>query len=167
VHNVFYAAVRTSATGEVWAMVVLMQRARGRANFGCKPMDETVGPNAYDAPAKVLDALTPTDYEYAREWRQQCRENLAKRADARRRQQAVTVGVVIQTAVPLRFGNGLDASRFECVGRSGRTLWWQAITEDGTRFGCRLGAQWAARLLWTIVAAEAESPPESPAVSSG
>lgn len=167
VHNVFYAAVRTATTGQVWAMVVLMQRTRGRANFGCKPMDETVGPIAYDAPATVLDALTPTDNEYAREWRQQCRDILAQRADARQRQRTVTAGVVIQTAVPLRFGNGLDASRFECVGRSGRTLRWQAITDDGARFGCRLGAQWAERLPWTIVAAETESPPTSPTASSG
>jgi hypothetical protein len=167
VNNVFYAAVRTATTGEVWAMVVFMQRTRGYENFGCKPMDETVGPIAYDAPATLLDALTPTDNEYAREWRQMCRDNLAKRADARIRQRAVTVGVVIQTAVPLRFGNGLDASRFECTGRSGRTLRWRAITDDGTRFGCRLGAQWAVRLPWKIVTAAAECPPTSPPASSG
>jgi hypothetical protein len=170
VNNVFYAAVRTATTGEVWGLVVLMQRTSGHENFGCKPIDEFMGPIAYDAPAKVLDALTPTDNTYAREWRQQCRDNLAKRADARKRKQAVTVGVVIQTAVPLSFGNGLDASRFECVGhsgRSGRTLLWQAITDAGTRFGCRLGAQWAESLSWKIVAAEVESLPISPGSSSG
>lgn len=159
--SVFYAAVRTKTTGEVWALVVLMQRTRGYHNFGYKDLDETAGPGVYDAPAKILDALTPTDNESALEWRQQCRNNLKKRAEARKRQRAVTVGVVIQTAIPLRFANGLDASRFECIERSGRTMRWHAITDDGTRFSCRLGAKWAERYPWEIVPAKAAHSPTS------
>lgn len=161
VRNVFYAAVRTKTTDEVWALVVLMQRMRGEHNFGYKDLAESMGPVESDAPAKVLDALTSTDNEYALQWRQRCRDNLGKRAEARKRQKAITVGVVIQTAIPLRFANGLEASRFECIERSGRTIRWNAITDDGTRFTCRLGANWAEDLPWQIVPAAAASSPTS------
>lgn len=150
ISNVFYAAVRTTTTSEVWALVVLIRRVRGQYNFGYKDLTETMGPAEAHAPAKVLDALTPTDNEYALEWRQQCRDNLAKQAAARKRQRAVVVGVVIETAMPLHFENGLSASRFECVHRSGLTIRWQAITDDDTRFPCRLGARWAERYGWHI-----------------
>ncbi len=157
-NRVFYAAVRTISTGEVWALVVLMKWTRGRFNFAYKDMDETMGPAEADAPAAVLDALTPTDHEYALEWRQRCRANLARRAAARRRQREVTTGVVIQTAAPLLFENGSRARLFECVHRSGRTLRWQAITDDGTRFPCRLGVRWAERYSWEIIPVAAEDP---------
>jgi hypothetical protein len=150
-NGVFYAAVRTTSTGEVWALVVLTRRARGEYNFGYKPIDESMGPVVTDAPASVLDALTPTDDEDALVWRQRCRDNLAKRSAARERQRAVTEGVVIQTAVPLNFKNGLCASRFACAQRSGRTIRWHAIMDDGTRFFCRLRGNWAERYNWDIV----------------
>jgi hypothetical protein len=65
VNSVFYAAVRTKTTAEVWALVVLTQRARGHHNFGYKDLDETMGPVQAIAPATVLNALTPTDNDYA------------------------------------------------------------------------------------------------------
>jgi hypothetical protein len=40
-------------------------------------MDETMGPNGYNAPARVLDKLTPTDSQFANEWREVCRERIA------------------------------------------------------------------------------------------
>lgn len=150
---VFYAAVRTKSTGEVWALVILIRRTRGELNFGYKDMTETMGPAVADAPASVLDRLTPTDNEYALEWRQRCRDNLA----AQQRQRAVTQGVVIQLATSLQFDNGLRASRFECIQRSGRTIRWRAITDDGTRFACRLGANWAQRYPWEIVPAQPDA----------
>lgn len=149
-NGVFYAAVRTASTGEVWALVVLMRRSSGHYNFGYKDMEESMGPVVADAPAKVLDALTPTDNEYALEWRQRCRDNLAKKSAARERQRAITDGVVIKLAAPVQFKNGLRASRFQCISRSGRTIQWQAITDNGIRFACRLGAQWAERFSWEI-----------------
>lgn len=42
-NGVFYAAVRTTSTGEVWALVVLMHRARGEYNFGYKPSTKAWG----------------------------------------------------------------------------------------------------------------------------
>lgn len=159
-NRVFYAAVRTISTGEVWALVVLMQWTRGQFNFAYKDLDETMGPAAADAPAAVLDALTPTDHDYAVEWRERCRANLARRAAARERLRGVTDGVIIRTATPLRFENGLQARLFRCVHRAGRTIRWQAITDEGTRFPCRLGARWAEQYTWEI------APPAAPATAT-
>ena len=58
----FYAAVRTNEgpnAGTVWAFVALVHWVPDFYNFGYKDMDETMGPNAAEAPARVLDALTP------------------------------------------------------------------------------------------------------------
>lgn len=47
-------------------------------NFNYKDMDETVGPNYYDCPKNILDILSPTDSEYAKEWRRKCYEKIEK-----------------------------------------------------------------------------------------
>ncbi|WP_345188954.1 hypothetical protein [Microbacterium panaciterrae] len=67
----FYAAVRYLEphphAGEVFALVVLYSVAPGSYyNFTYKDMDETMGPGASSAPRAVLEALTPTDHEYAK-----------------------------------------------------------------------------------------------------
>ncbi|MDT7785586.1 MAG: hypothetical protein QOF58_4005 [Pseudonocardiales bacterium] len=90
VDDVFYAAVRTTSTDEVWALIVLMEHRSGDAyNFAYKYLSETAGPVTASAPAKVLDALTPTTNTYALEWRANCRERLtgtaSRRTPAKRR----------------------------------------------------------------------------------
>jgi len=47
-------------------------------NFGYKDMDETMGPYEDECPEKILKLLTPTDYEYANDWRNRCWENIRK-----------------------------------------------------------------------------------------
>src|SRR3546814_19605923 len=69
--------------GEIFAIVCLVRwnpRAKDGYIFGYKDMDETMGPCEADCPARILDLLTPTDKEYAREWRARCCANLARRA---------------------------------------------------------------------------------------
>ena len=94
----FYAAVEQidKATGErqVWAAVILVDPRKD--SFGWKDMDETCGPCEAECPAKILDLLTPTDSDYANEWRARCRENLerSKRASAQAR--AIKVGDTIE-----------------------------------------------------------------------
>jgi hypothetical protein len=81
IKGVYYAAVRTHETGQVWAFIALTSRApRSHHNFGYKDQDETMGIGDYDAPAKVLDLLTETDNEYALEWRAACRKRAATKA---------------------------------------------------------------------------------------
>lgn len=77
--SVFYAAVETNSESdgtEVWALVVLTH-GRAGAGFSWKAMDETVGPAEDSCPPRILDRLTPTESEWAREWRQRCRDRVA------------------------------------------------------------------------------------------
>lgn len=94
---VFYAAVETvnKETGErrVWAAVIKVHQTRGDYGFCYKDMDETMGPVYTDCPAKILDLLTPTDNEYANEWRARCRRNLEVAAE---RKNGIAPGVVLQ-----------------------------------------------------------------------
>ena len=85
--NEAYAAVETidKETGEktVWAAIYLLQYTRAKDyNFGYKEMDETCGPYACNCPTAILDLLTPSfnEYnEYAKNWRQKCRDNIKNR----------------------------------------------------------------------------------------
>ena len=66
----------TDATGSyTFAAVFLTSREGG--GWGYKSMDETMGPNAAQAPVRLIEFLSPTRNEWAREWRQRCRDNAA------------------------------------------------------------------------------------------
>lgn len=80
---VYYAAVKktkfatetTHETSEVFGAVVLTSTNINESyNFSYKDMDETCGPCYHDCPNAILDLLSPTENEYANEWRQKCRE---------------------------------------------------------------------------------------------
>lgn len=59
--------------GEVWAVVFRTDVDNTQCyNFGYKYMDETMCPGAYSCPKKILKLLTPTDNEWANEWRNKC-----------------------------------------------------------------------------------------------
>jgi hypothetical protein len=152
VHNVFYAAVRDleddyRKPGEVWAFIALLRRQRGEFNFGYKDMSETMGPVECNAPARVLDALTPTDNEYALEWREECRKNLAK-AEERKK---VRRGSIIELPRELGFGEAGEASLFEYQPENRRQIWWALDADHARRFRCRLGGDWATRFNWKLV----------------
>ena len=76
----YYAAVQIKHNGvqeKVLGVVALIStKWHDGMNFGYKDMDETMGPGYYDCPKTILDLLTPTDSEWANEWRQKCREQL-------------------------------------------------------------------------------------------
>ncbi len=83
-----YAAVRLakadtlSEAGAVVALVVALRHEPG--GFCCfKWMHEAEGPHYHDAPAALLNLLTPTDAYYAPAWRARCREHIADRAAGR------------------------------------------------------------------------------------
>lgn len=118
----FYAAVR-NADGETWGLVVLTQWSKGYYNYTYKAMDEGMGPNESKAPARVLDALSPTTSEYATEWRERCRANLARKA-ARPK---VREGDVVRFTMPLTFTNGAEHDTFTYRGGS-------LFVADGFRF---------------------------------
>lgn len=114
VNFTFYAAVKNKDTGRVWALVVLMHRNRGYLNFSYKDMDEDMGPGYYECPRKVLDALTPTDHEYALQWREGCRAHHARRDAARR----LKPGQHVKFASPMRFTNNTTYDTFAYVSRN-------------------------------------------------
>jgi hypothetical protein len=116
IKSVYYAAVREDVTGQVWGLVCLTSRRPNREfhNFGWKSMTEDMGPNAADAPAKVLDALTETDSEYALEWRAECRANLAHRAALPK----VKAGQRVRFSHAMQFSDGVERQEFELIGRN-------------------------------------------------
>lgn len=80
----FYAAMeridKVTGEREVWAAVYLLShRPKAEHNFGWKDMDETCGPCEAECPERILDLLTPTENQYANDWRARCREHIAKR----------------------------------------------------------------------------------------
>lgn len=96
--KVFYAAMRQVETikgyceaGEVWALVVLMHGTPGRGQFTYKEMSEDSGPAEDRCPERILELLTPTDSEWANEWRSRCRQYAADLA-------------LLEAGRPVRFG---------------------------------------------------------------
>lgn len=115
VGSTVYAAyeVTEKATGkrEVFALVILTKshaRARDGFNFSYKDMDESMGPCESDCPARILNMLTEAKNDWAREWRERCRQ----RAGKLRTVAAVREGAVIETANMLTFGGRVQANRF-------------------------------------------------------
>lgn len=93
-----YAAVEqlNKKTGErrVWAAVTKVRFHRADYHNLCyKDMSENEGPYYHDCPARILDLLTPSDNEYANEWRENCRKKIAKAAEARARK--IEAGTVL------------------------------------------------------------------------
>ena len=72
-----YAAAR-GLDGVIHGYVILVEPC-GNGDAWVKYMDEGMGPYRYDAPAKVLDALSPTTDPTALEWRAACRARIAKK----------------------------------------------------------------------------------------
>lgn len=88
VGSTYYAAVkRTKFATEtepemssVFAAICLTStNMKKYYNFAYKDMDESCGPYQYDCPKGILNLLTPTESEFANEWRKACYENLAKK----------------------------------------------------------------------------------------
>src|SRR3546814_15017544 len=103
-------------------------RSRDGHQFGYKDMSENMGPCEADCPAAILELLSPTDHEYALDWRARCRANLVLRA------RKLSDGDRIRLPEPLTFTDGNVAQEFvvrseerrvgkECVS-PGRSRWW-------------------------------------------
>ena len=71
--NTIYSAVK-HPKGDVFGMVTLLRKDRD-GFIMVKDMDETMGPCGVECPEKILNLLSPTDYEYALAWRERNRKN--------------------------------------------------------------------------------------------
>lgn len=85
VDDVYYAAMRSTKTNEVWALIAITDVADGE--FGYKDMDETEEPFYYDCPNSILKLLSPTDSENAKAWRTKCYANINKRKPTKQKKE--------------------------------------------------------------------------------
>ena len=66
----------------VWGAVFLTStNMKDYFNFSYKDMSESMGPCRYECPKGILDLLSPTDNEYANNWRAKCYANIEKKKD--------------------------------------------------------------------------------------
>lgn len=75
--DVAYMAV-DRGDGRVTGLVCLIGEQVDYYNFGYKDIPESAGPAASYCPARILALLTPTDNDWANEWRAMCRKNLLR-----------------------------------------------------------------------------------------
>ncbi len=74
VGSTYYAAAR-SQSGNVYGLVVLTSvDSKEYFNFNYKDMSEDMGPCEDNCPVSILNLLSPTDNEYAMDWRRRCRK---------------------------------------------------------------------------------------------
>lgn len=77
-----YAAVKRikpDGTTYVFASVILTStNLKDYYNFSYKDIDESCGPCESECPASILNILSPTENQYANEWRERCRQNIQK-----------------------------------------------------------------------------------------
>lgn len=131
--SVVYAAFSRPETPDVVeAMVCLTWTStRDYFNFTIKLVHEEMGPYDCDAPAKLLNMLTPLPYgpvdpdghDYTHAWRARCRATIEKRAEAKR----VKAGATIRLATPLEFSDGVERDTFTYEKGS------QFVAGDGVR----------------------------------
>ena len=85
VGSVYYSAcerITTDGNRVVFGLVVKTSvNTKDYYNFSYKDMDETMCPYYYDCPKGILDLLTPTDNEYALQWRENCRKKAESKRD--------------------------------------------------------------------------------------
>lgn len=119
----------------IFAAVMLIDQSGGE--FGYKDMDESMGPVQSDCPARILNLLTPLeDIEritgrsqgYAVEWRKRCRDNLAAKRPPKLPVK-ITEGTVATWPTPLKFGDGVERTRFTATLRGTKKVRWRA--DDG------------------------------------
>lgn len=85
VGNIYYAAIEISRGGkveEVFATTAITStNMKDYYNFSYKDLDETMGGCNYDCPVGILNLLTPTQNEYALQWRAECLKQRKKKKE--------------------------------------------------------------------------------------
>lgn len=98
-----------------------------------------MGPYEDDCPGSILDLLSPTDNEHAKNWRQRCRTRLARRA------RKVEHGDRVRLGAPVTFVDGHTGSEF-IVEKRGRRL---SLRDPETNLRYRIAGFMA--LPWQVV----------------
>ncbi|MBV1702883.1 MAG: hypothetical protein KGQ46_13800 [Hyphomicrobiales bacterium] len=138
VGRTYYAAVEfiKIEPNELLVIALICQtsyhpRDREGYKYGYKDMDESAGPYESDCPASILDLLTPTDNANALQWRQICRDKIAKRR-AITSKPTPKPGQTIIFDPPITFQNGLSFAQMNVIAnpRRGPAL-YQAPDRSG------------------------------------
>ena len=111
VGNTYYCAYRVKKTGDIRAGVAIHHMNKGE--FCYKDMTESMGPCEDHCPESILKLLTPTDSEYAKEWRERCWKRIRQKKEEAKFKKEALVGYAVQI---------IDAA--------GNKTWVQKITES-------------------------------------
>lgn len=95
---------------EVFAVICLLDYAPNDPdfNFGYKDVEESMGPAESECPERILELLTPTSRDYARQWRARCREHIARRKEL----PSLKKGHYLVLDEPLSFTDGSQRDTF-------------------------------------------------------
>ena len=75
-------------------------------NFAYKSMDETCGPYIYRCPKRLMKLLTPTDNEYALNWRKRVEDYWTTKDKTNKAMKKLNVGDTIVFKETIKFNNG-------------------------------------------------------------
>jgi len=65
----------------VYPLICSLYYQKGYYNFAVEAMTEEEGPYLYEAPAKILQLLTPPSSQQGQRWREKCWENIKKKTE--------------------------------------------------------------------------------------
>lgn len=119
VGTTLYMAVRYESG--IFGVVILTDYDRYNGMFYTKVVSEDMGPCECDCPKHVLDKLSPTDHEYAIEWRKRCEAK--RKAKTERRKNDGLAKLPYGTKIRLLGSNGgrdFNGRILTVAARSGR-----------------------------------------------
>lgn len=126
---------------KVFAVVFLTStNMKDYYNFAYKDMDESCGPCHCDCPKGILDLLTPTESEYAKEWRKVCYENLEAKKNSNSFGK-LPVGTVLKVVMPFDtkyFKKGQEVKLCKCKKYYSNRTEWLTQTPPMCRFTASL-----------------------------
>lgn len=121
-----YLACR-ARDGTVFCLICLVDYKGDRSfNFGYKDMSEDMDPYTYNCPERILNSLSPAKSDYARKWREKCRENLRKQKTL----PTLHNGDLVKFKKNLRFRNGVTQDTFY-VEKKGRRIRFFPVMPNG------------------------------------
>ena len=114
---------------ETFAVVFLTSTdMKDHFNFSYNPMDESMGPCERNCPKGILDLLSPTESQWANEWRQECYANLNKKKDPNALNN-LPVGTKIKVTMPFDtkyHAKGEEIILTKCLNWKGnRSAWYK------------------------------------------
>jgi len=105
-----YAATRNNETGQIFAEVILTEFKDGQIYI--KDMTENEGPLYWSCPKRILNKLTETSCETAKNWRKKCAN----------KPRMPKYGEKFKLDFPLKFTDGIQRDTFTCMkyGKAGK-----------------------------------------------